>query len=100
MGLRKGQTNNPGGRPKGQRNKVTKETRIFIQRFVAKNSRRLQKDFELLDPFQRVTVMERLFAYTAPKMSTVESNVTVENLTEAQLDEMFNRILKQSNVKK
>ena len=34
MGLRKGQTNNPNGRPAGALNKVTKDLRINITEFL------------------------------------------------------------------
>jgi len=96
MGLKPGFTNNRNGRPKGRPNRVSTDARQFINKFVEKNRRRMQKDFDQLDPFQRVQVMRDLFRYVAPQMSSVESNVTIESLTDGQMDDLFQRIIKSS----
>jgi hypothetical protein len=69
MGLRPGQTNNPGGRPAGSRNKNTEEIRQNIQSFIIGNLDQLQSDFNSLEPKDRIVLFERLLRYVIPPMS-------------------------------
>jgi len=49
MGLHKGQTGNPNGRPKGSPNKVTAELRELITAFVKDNCQEFLERFNRLD---------------------------------------------------
>lgn len=66
MAQRKGQTGNPNGRPKGTQNKVTSEMKEKIQLFVESNFETIQKDFESIDPKDRLIIFERLLKYVIP----------------------------------
>ena len=89
-------TNNPGGRPPGTKNKATISTRLFLNKFMEKNRSQLQKDWIVLEPYQRVQMFEKMIAFILPKMSSIE----IENLPEEQLDEIINRLIKQNEQSK
>jgi hypothetical protein len=89
MPLKPGHTNNPNGRPKGRSNKATTEMRGFLNRFIKRNRKKLQEDWDQLTAYQRVQMLEKLLAFTTPKMNSFE----VEQLPDAQLDELLNKII-------
>ncbi len=78
MGLKKGMTNNPAGRPVGAVNKVTASLRNRINDFLNENWENLQKDFEKLEPKDRLMFMEKLLQYALPKIQSVELASTQE----------------------
>lgn len=92
MPIEKGHTNNPNGRPKGKPNRVTMNAREFINAFIKKNRKRLQRDWDLLEPYQRVQMLEKLYSFTTPKMSSFE----VDRLTEMQMDDILNKLIQQN----
>ena len=47
MGLKKGQTNNPAGRPKGAINKANRELRDMIKDFLVENLENFQRAFTI-----------------------------------------------------
>ncbi|GAB6395239.1 MAG: hypothetical protein MdMp024_1551 [Bacteroidales bacterium] len=67
MGLHKGQTGNPNGRPKGSPNKVTADLREWIKDLLEGNREQFTRDFEALEPYQRLIFWEKLLAYVLPK---------------------------------
>ena len=82
MGLRPGQTNNPGGRPPGARNKNTEEIRQNIQSFIVGNLDQLQSDFNSLEPKDRIVLFERLLRYVIPPLSATSITAGAEEKTE------------------
>ena len=75
MGLPKGTTNNPAGRPKGKPNKTTQELRNLFQCFIETNIESLQNDFDQLEPKERLYFIERLARLVLPALSrTVITN--------------------------
>lgn len=82
----KGKTNNPNGRPKGTANKATTELRQWIANLLDDNRAQLLKDFKALDAAERWRVTEKLIQYVTPKMQSVEANVDLQTLTDAQID--------------
>ena len=50
MGLPKGRTNNPNGRPKGKKNKITTEVRTWLKNLIDNNRAQLEKDLQDLEP--------------------------------------------------
>ncbi|GAB6395248.1 MAG: hypothetical protein MdMp024_1571 [Bacteroidales bacterium] len=67
MGYIKGQTGNPNGRPKGSPNKVTAELREWITGLIAGNREQFDSDWQALEPYQRLVLLEKLLAYVLPK---------------------------------
>lgn len=67
-----------GGRQKGTPNKSTSTLREIIAELWRKyqDSGQFAEDLEALDPEARATLMERYAQYIAPKMKSVDMDVT------------------------
>ena len=98
MGLHKGQTNNPAGRPKGRPNKITAGLRTRINDFLNKNWDTLQNDFDKLEPKERLQFYEKLLQYGLPKLQSTEITQELDRLTDEQLDYMVQTILQREEV--
>ncbi len=92
MGLHKGTTNNPNGRPKGKPNRTTDELRVMVQNFIDDNLQTLQADFDKLEPKDRLTFIERLLKHVLPAPLQ-----ELDRLTDEQLDELINRLKAKNN---
>jgi len=73
MGIKKGQSGNPNGRPKGRPNKITAEMKDKIQLFIESNFEQIQSDFMMMEPKDRLIIFERLLKYVIP--TKVENEV-------------------------
>lgn len=92
MAQRKGQTGNPAGRPKGVPNKSSKTTRDFITQLIDRNQGQIVKDLKSLEPKDRLMILEKLLAYTVPKMTA--SNITIGDLSNENLETLINHTVK------
>lgn len=79
MGLAKGHTNNPAGRPKGTPNKVGAELRERVTAFVDQYWEQMEADFEQLEPKERIQFFEKILGYTLPKLQSIKQKITQEN---------------------
>ena len=70
MGLKKGQTNNTAGRPKGTPNKTTKEMRRWIFNIVNNNIETLENDLKGLEPKERWQIINGLLPYIVTKLES------------------------------
>jgi len=71
MGLQKGRTNNPNGRPPGIPNKITKELREALKAIVENELDRLPGFIEKLEASERVELLIKLLPYVIPKPEPV-----------------------------
>jgi uncharacterized protein (UPF0305 family) len=94
MGLKKGQTGNPAGRPKGTPNKVTIEMKTWLSGLIEKNRRQMERDLKQLEPKERLIILEKLMQYTVPKMQSVTSQIDYSRLSDEQLDTVINELTK------
>jgi len=80
MGLNKGQTNNRLGRPKGVKNKITRDLRKFIDELLNDNRQLFMADLGKLEPRDRVAMFEKLLHHVLPKQQliTVEAQIQAE----------------------
>lgn len=62
-----------GGRQKGTENKITRFTRDVLKGVIEEytNSGQLDQDLLMLEPKDRLVIMERFMQYTLPKMQSV-----------------------------
>lgn len=72
MGLNKGRTNNPNGRPKGSLNKVTKDLRSFLEAFLRGNLDSMNQDIVLLSPKDRIQIILKLAEFVLPKYKNID----------------------------
>jgi hypothetical protein len=68
----KGKTNNPNGRPKGTPNKVTSTIRNWLVELISNNREQLEKDFLLLEPKDRLILVEKFLPYIMPKAESAK----------------------------
>ena len=78
-----------GGRTKGTPNKITRDIREKLAVVTSKyyNSKLFAADIAALEPKDRVTIMEKLTNYVAPKMqsTTVDANIAAKQTIEDRL---------------
>lgn len=75
----KGRTNNPKGKPKGAVNRTTRELREAMTAFIDTNIDKLQKDFDSLEPKDRLAFFEKALRLVLPPPVNPDS-LTVEQL--------------------
>ena len=69
--MRKGQTNNPNGRPKGSKNRNTEKIREAYQKLIEGRLDSLNEDLDLMEPLERVKAIIDLSKYVLPTMQSV-----------------------------
>ena len=97
MGLKKGQTNNQNGRPKGTPNKATQTAREWVQMLIDNNREQLERDLQLLESKERWQVIERLMQYVVPKQQAVTAQIDFNRLSDEQLDTIINELTNSLN---
>mgnify|MGYP000917445297 FL=1 len=90
--MKKGQTNNPSGRPKGTPNKITADLRMKINAIVEKQIDSIEQDLLSLEPMQRLQIVEKLISYCVPKLQAQTFEIDFQNLSEQQLDVIINQL--------
>ena len=97
MGVKKGQINNPLGRPRGSKNKATADLRKSVLELLDNNWGNVQKDIKSLTPKDRLLFLEKLMSYALPKLQSMEIgadiSTRIEGLTEMQLERLIDQIL-------
>lgn len=85
MGLHKGQTNNPNGRPAGTPNKVTSATKDWILAIIEENKERIRADLESMDSETRVRAVFSLLNFVTPK----QQSISIEEQAKIEEDALF-----------
>jgi len=104
MGLKKGQTNNPGGRPKGAPNKVSSELKGWVSDLVDKNKKQFEKDLKAVPADKRLAIIEKLLSFCIPKQQSISIDAQIsaeyaelEKLLETAPEEAVERISERIN---
>lgn len=66
MGLQKGRTNNPLGKPKGTKNKTTVKMKEIISSFMENKVEDVKTAFDKLEPKDKVNSFISLLKYVIP----------------------------------
>ena len=76
-----------GGRGKGTPNKVTGTLKEFIGGIIDENRERIKEDLELLEPKDRLLVLEKLMQYVIPKQKEMDvKGITTDHVTIEYVD--------------
>lgn len=97
MGLKKGQTNNPNGRPKGKPNKTTAEIREAYQSFVENNIPNFEEWLNRVaktNPAKAIELVTGLSEYFLPKLQRSEIVGDKENPLELDLAKLDEQTIK------
>jgi len=86
MGLSKGVTNNPNGRPKGIPNKSTNDLRQWVGEFIDGQREQILKDWQALEPKDRIMMFEKLMRFVLPTLQATTLQTDFEQLTDNELD--------------
>lgn len=92
MGLPKGKTNNPAGRPTGSLNKLTKGLRKNITDFLQDNFEDVITEWQKLEGKEKLQFYKDLIQYAIPKMQTMEFQSEFERLSDEDLDKIINEL--------
>ncbi len=85
MKFKKGESGNPGGRPRGVKNKDTMQLREMITDFLQGNFEEVQKSFNELPPKDKAKLYCDLLQYGVPKLQAVHVETDFDNLSDEQL---------------
>lgn len=97
MAFKKGESGNPAGRPHGSANKASGQLRQMITDFLEQRFESIVQDFKQLEPKDRLKVYTDLLQYGLPKLQAVSNSIEFENMSDEQLDGLFERLLKSTS---
>lgn len=86
-----------GGRAKGTPNRVTATVKEWLSELIDNNRQRIENDIELLEPKDRLQIMERLMQYVIPKQQAVKADVDLNKLSDEEIDNLIADITKGLN---
>lgn len=90
MPFKKGVSGNTLGRPIGARGK--NNLRDFITEFLEENTERIKKDFELLEPKDRIVLFEKLLKYSLPTLQATTLSTNLDKLSDTELDTIIEEL--------
>ena len=92
MPYQKGQSGNISGRPVGATNKSTNKLRDWITEFLEENKDRIQEDWLLLEPKDRIVLFEKLLKYSLPTLQATTLSTEFESMTDTDLDRIISEL--------
>lgn len=72
MAFEKGTSGNPGGRPKGTKNKTPEKIRFWLLDIVENHRDTIAADLAAVDPATRLNFIAKILPYVAPRLAAVE----------------------------
>ena len=99
MGLKKGQTNNPAGRPKGSINKANKELREMIKNFLTENLENFQEEFVNLNTKDKLKFIADILPYGLPKYQPTEVEKEDKGTPQLNVFQQINQKLRDEGYK-
>lgn len=79
------------GRPIGSKNVATQEIRNNYSDFISKNMNTFQRDFDSLEPIQRINTIISVSKFVLPALQSIEvsKEVAHDNFTPIQWENLF-----------
>jgi len=87
----KGISGNPNGRPKGTRNRTTLQLQNALKAFIDANLDNLQKQYNQIEPLQKLIFFEKLLKYIMPAKTQVDFNKLAPEDIEEIISQILNR---------
>ena len=95
MAPKKGISNNPNGRPRGAKNKVTRSAKELLSGFITKKLERIEELYVVLEPKDQAKLISNLMGFVMPKMTevSIENEIgyllgNIDKLNDEQLDRL------------
>lgn len=64
-----------GGRAKGTPNKITQNTKEWLNEFLTGKREQVERDFMALSPKDRINAYEKLLQYVTPRMQNIKGEM-------------------------
>ena len=80
-------SNNPNGRPKGSKNKVSQDYRAAVDKLFNDSWPTLLEDIKKLSPKDRVAFFEKMLSYVMPKNTSIQGQINTINYNVPLTDE-------------
>lgn len=81
-----------GGRVQGTPNRNTADLRSKINAIIENQIDNIEIDLKALEPKERLQIVEKLLSYCVPKLAAQTIEVDLQNLSDAQLEQIINSI--------
>jgi hypothetical protein len=92
MPFEKGKSGNPAGRPKGEKNKVTKDVKKWLLDLFLTHSKTLETDLKAMTPRERWEIIAKILPFIVPKLQAMDAKVDLNNLSDEQLTTIIEAI--------
>ena len=94
MGYVKGQSGNIAGKPVGAKNKAGSNLRETITAFLSDNFKKIEQDFHALPAKDRARLYCDLLQYGLPKLQAMSLDLGFEKLSDQELSDIINQLIK------
>ena len=68
--------------------------RGWLTAIIDKNRKQMEKDLKMLDPKDRLQMLEKMMQYVIPKQQAVSADIDIGQLSDAQLDTLIEKLTK------
>jgi hypothetical protein len=94
MGMPKGISGNPAGRPAGIENKITTKFKGLVNLIIEDNLKSFNEDLKSLEPKDRLNIIVKLMEFVLPKSHKIEGELTtMPNIMFINVSETYNSLL-------
>lgn len=91
MGQPKGQSGNPSGKPKGAKNRTTKQMKELLTKFAEDKIEDVIDAFDELDAKDKVSAFTSLLKYVIPPARDTDADKAGADAVSMMIDRLFNR---------